>query len=71
MSKLGKGLVGALKEVKEDGLITLSAFPNVTALSKCEQALDHCARGLEINESLKKEMATWDSDFSNDGLEDA
>lgn len=33
-----------------------------------EEALYHCAKELEENKSLRDEMISWDSAFSEDGL---
>ncbi len=39
-------------------------------ISAREQKLYQCAKELEENVELKSEMALWDSEFSNDGLDD-
>ena len=39
-------------------------------ISAREQKLYQCAKELEENVALKSEMALWDSEFSNDGLDD-
>jgi hypothetical protein len=35
-----------------------------------EQRLYSCAKELEESKGLKEEMSAWDSELSNDGLED-
>ena len=39
-------------------------------ISAREQKLYQCAKELEENVELRSEMALWDSEFSNDGLDD-
>ncbi len=39
-------------------------------INKREQQLYTCAKELEESMGLKKEMKDWDSEFSEDGLED-
>jgi hypothetical protein len=39
-------------------------------ITKRERMLYLCAKELEENASLRKEMEVWDSEFGGDGLED-
>ncbi len=39
-------------------------------ISKREQSLFLCAKELEESKGLKEEMAAWDKEFGQDGLED-
>lgn len=39
-------------------------------IQKREQVLFICAKELEESKGLKEEMAIWDNEFSQDGLED-